>query len=145
MKEEMKRKNLKKKEEQKKEKWDEELLSKIFGGQSGLREASQLELKRIRINHYDDYKGGNTELKAFFVKQTSGVIWNLFWREAIKSSIKLGKWIRVFAIANRVLGSIEQTLDLIRHLKDIELICEEVKLKWLHNQYSVGYQWLLKD
>ncbi len=47
MKEEMKRKNLKKKEEQKKEKHDEELLSKIFGGQSGLREASQLELKSL--------------------------------------------------------------------------------------------------
>jgi hypothetical protein len=47
MKEEMKTKNLKKKEEQKKEKHDEELLSKIFGGQSGLREASQLESKSL--------------------------------------------------------------------------------------------------
>jgi hypothetical protein len=103
MKEEMKRKNLKKKE-----KWDEELLSKIFGGQSGLREASQLELKNLWINHYDDYKGGNTELKTFFVKQTSGVIWNLFWREAIKSSIKLGERIRVFATANRVLRALNK-------------------------------------
>jgi hypothetical protein len=40
------------------------------------------------------------------------LIWNLFWREAIKSSIKLVEWIRVFATANRVLESIEQTLDL---------------------------------
>ncbi len=79
---EMKRKNLKKKEEQKKEKQDEELLSKIFGGQSGLREASQLEFKNLWNNHYDDYKGGNTELKAFFVKQTSGVIWYSFLKRS---------------------------------------------------------------